>query len=169
MKLPLSSLVVLAIILGFFAIVGYGAATADEVRNTFTDIGCTGCHNGQTAIAYDDLVNKVRAWGSEYGTIDEAVKEEVTYFGGQKFNSFDELMQTMAGNVGKTIDDPEIVQIKQFLQDQFAQGKQSPPPTNQEPATSSESEGGTNSTPFYAAVALGVLVAVVLAALFARR
>ncbi len=146
----------------------------DEARSVFETLGCTGCHTaGGIAPPFDSVVSKVANWSSKYSTIDDAVKNEVNYFGGQKFNSYEEMMKVMAGNVGKTPDDPDIQLLSQFFKDVFEGKVEAPHPTQ----TTTTGEGGgmgmerggaPGTGMFYGAVIVGVLLAVILFVAFSR-
>ena len=121
----------------------------NEAKQIFESIGCTSCHNGNVADEFDEIVDDMRAWSKKYPTIDDAVANEVTYFGGQKFNSFDELIAQMAQNVGKTPDDPDIKKLETFFrslwggtqqagQEQQEQGEQAP--TSEQPTQEQQQE-----------------------------
>ncbi len=96
-----------------------------EAKQIFENIGCVSCHVGQPlqpAASWDLIVQFMQDWSQKYPTIDEAIANEVTYYGGQKFQSFDELMAQMAQNVGRSPDDPDIQKLKQFFQSFWEQG-----------------------------------------------
>ena len=95
-----------------------------EARQKFEALGCTSCHNGGVAPTWDTITKDFKAWRGEYKSLDDAVRSEVKYFGGQTFNSFDELMKTMAQNVGKDVNDPDMQIITQYLKTLYTGGKQ---------------------------------------------
>jgi len=140
----------------------------EQAETLFEQLGCTGCHNGQTAATFNQILGEIGDWSSNYASLDEAISNEVTYFGGRKFNSFDELMETMAGNVGKSPDTTEIQELKQFFLDVFQSGgiAITTTTTTQGGATAAQPTG---SGPFYMAVAAGVILAVILLFVFSRR
>ena len=113
-----------ATILLILALAGYATQTTqaqpspEEARQIFENIGCISCHAGkplQPAASWDLIIQFMEDWSQKYPSIDEAIRNEVTYYGGQKFNSFDELMERMSQNVGKTRNDPEIQQLEAFF------------------------------------------------------
>ncbi|MEB3780799.1 MAG: hypothetical protein GSR85_11330 [Desulfurococcales archaeon] len=107
----------------------------DEARSTFERLGCISCHNGQVAASWDEMVNLFESWKGKYTSLDEAVKAEIEYFGGQKFNSYNELVQTMANNVGRSPDDPEVRMVFQYLESLFGveQAQTTEPPKETTP------------------------------------
>ena len=149
-------------------------ANIDEARSVFETIGCTGCHTaGGTAPTFDNVVSMIANWSSKYNTIDDAVRNEVNYFGGQKFNSYEEMMKVMAGNVGKTLDDPDIQLLSQFFKDVF-QGKVEAPQPSQATTPGNmgglgEGRGGAPGVGmFYGTVIVGVLLAIILFVAFSK-
>jgi len=116
----------------------YAQPSENEARRAFEGLGCTSCHNGQVASRWDEIVSHFKSWGGKYASLDEAVRAEVTYFG-MKFNSFDELMKTMATNVGRQPSDPQVVLVRDFLVSLFEAGEATPttpqPTTPQTPPT----------------------------------
>ncbi len=101
-----------------------------EAKQIFESIGCVSCHVGQPGqpAASWDLINQfMQDWSQKYPSIDEAIANEVTYYGGKKFQNFDELMAQMAQNVGKTPDDPEIQKLKEYYMSFWQGGAQAPP------------------------------------------
>ena len=90
----------------------------EEAKQIFESLGCISCHVGkprQPASSWDLIIQYFQDWSQKYPNIDEAIKNEVVYYGNQKFNSFDELMERMASNVGKDPNDPDIVKLKEFF------------------------------------------------------
>lgn len=77
--------------------------TIEEARDAFNSIGCTNCHQ-QNGIAppFDEIVSDFRAWSKQYPSIDDAVRANV-----EGYDNYDELIQTMLANVGKSLNDPE--------------------------------------------------------------
>jgi len=132
----------IAIILATFATV-YAQPSEDEAKAKFEALGCTGCHNGGVAPTWDDVVAKFKEWKNKYGSLDDAVKNEVNYFG-QKFNSYDEMMKTMAGNsAAGTPDNPDFQVIDQFLRSIFTGGAGAP--TETETATETGAQTTTQT------------------------
>ncbi len=135
------------LLLGIAAsLAGVAAAqpTVDEAREVFQTLGCTSCHmQGGSAKPFDEIVSLFQQWGGQYATIDEAIQKEVKYFGGQTFDSYDKLMETMAMNVGKTMDDPDIQLLYEFFLNLFESGAGTPTATT---PTTTETTGQTTTT-----------------------
>ncbi len=119
--------------------------TEDEAREIFQTLGCTSCHmQGGSAKPFDEIVSLFQQWGGQYATIDEAIQKEVKYFGGQTFDSYDKLMETMAMNVGKTMDDPDIQLLNEFFLNLFESGAGTPTATTT--PTTTGTTGQTTTT-----------------------
>ena len=118
-----------------------GQVTEDEARQLFQRLGCTSCHtSGGTAPPFDEVVAMIESWRGQYASIDEAVASEVVVFG-QKYDSYDALMQAMASFTGKTLDDIRPL-YDYFLQ--VFQGQQAQPPSGETPgATATPTETAT--------------------------
>jgi cytochrome c553 len=121
------------LLLGIAAsLAGVAAAqpTEDEAREVFQKLGCISCHmQGGSAKPFDEIVSLFQQWGGQYATIDEAVQKEVKYFGGQTFDNYDQLMETMAMNVGRTMDDPDIQLLYDFFLNLFESSAGTPTAT----------------------------------------
>ncbi len=106
-----------------------------EAKQIFESIGCVSCHVGQPlqpAASWDLIIQFMQDWSQKYPTIDEAIANEVTYYGGQKFQSFDELMAQMAQNVGRSPDDPDIQKLSEFFKSFWGETAQAPAGEQQE-------------------------------------
>ncbi len=113
----------------------YAQPSEAEAKQIFESIGCVSCHvgqPGQPAASWDLIIQFMQDWSQKYPTIDDAIANEVTYYGGKKFQSFDELMAQMAQNVGRSPDDPEIQKLKQFFQSFWGETAQAPAGEQQE-------------------------------------
>ncbi len=147
------------------------ALTVDEARQLFQRLGCTSCHNGQTARTFEEAVLFIDGWRGKYGSLDEAVAAEVEYFGGQRFESYDAMFNVMASNVGKTLDDPDVRSLYEFFKAVYEGrvdlGGLTPPP-QETGGQQGAVEAGPSSNVFYATVILGVVAAIVLLVAFAR-
>ncbi len=141
-----------------------------EAMRLFERLGCTSCHNGQTALSFEDAVLLIDSWRGKYASLDEAVAAEIEYFGGQRFQGYDDMFERMAANVGKTLDDPDVMALYDFFKAVYEggvdiSGLQPPADEAGEPE---EVEEGPANTAFYATLILGVVAAVVLLVAFAR-
>ncbi len=131
----------IAIILATFATVN-AQPSEEEAKSKFEALGCTGCHNGGVAPTWDDVVAMFKEWKNKYGSLDEAVQNEVNYFG-QKFNTYDEMMSTMAGSsAAGTPDNPDFQVIDQYLRSLFEGGATGTPTE-----TATETGAETQTTP----------------------
>ncbi len=91
----------------------------EEAKQKFEALGCTGCHNGGVAPTWEDVVNSIKEWKTKYGSLDEAVKNEVDFFG-KKFNTYDEMIAEMAkSSAAGTPDNPDFQVIDQYLRSLF--------------------------------------------------
>ncbi|MEB3773661.1 MAG: hypothetical protein GSR86_01880 [Desulfurococcales archaeon] len=111
-------LLFITVLLVSMAYTVYSQPSEDEAKEIFTSIGCISCHSGkpmQPAASWDLIIQFMEEWSKKYPTIDDAVRNEVTYYGGVKFNDFNELITQMARNVGKDPSDPEIQQLVAFF------------------------------------------------------
>ena len=127
--------------------------TPQQAADLFQQLGCVSCHmpNG-AAKPFDEILNKMSQMAKQYnGDIDAYTRETVEYFGGQKFNSFDEMMKVMQGNVGAS--DEDMAKLKAFFISYFeavAKGEvEQPPAAQQEAAQQQEGApaGGAEAPP----------------------
>jgi len=140
----------------------YAQPSESDARRAFEGLGCTSCHNGQVAHRWDEIVSHFKSWGGKYASLDEAVRAEVTYFGGVKFNSFDELMKTMATNVGRQPSDPQVVLVRDFLVSLFEAGRATPTtPQLTTPQTPPTTPGVTESVRGGERLGWGVILAAI--------
>ena len=146
--MKLSAAVLMAVALALYALAATtapvsGQVTEDEARQLFQRLGCTSCHTaGGTAPPFDEVVAMIESWRGQYASIDEAIAAEVVVFG-QKYDTYDALMQAMASFTGKTLDDIRPL-YDYFLQ--VFQGQQGQPPAGETPgATTTPAE--TVTTP----------------------
>ncbi|MCE4602053.1 MAG: hypothetical protein F7C08_01425 [Desulfurococcales archaeon] len=139
--LPLAVTIFLILALAGYATQNTQAQpSAEEAKQIFENIGCISCHAGnplQPAANWDLIIQFMEEWSQKYPSIDEAIRNEVVYYGGQKFNSFEELMERMSQNVGKTRNDPEIQQLEAFFRSFWGQ-EQAQTPQQTEPAQTPE-------------------------------
>ena len=149
--------------------------SVDQARALFEQLGCTSCHTkGGVASSWEEILRGISDWARRYPSLDEAVRSEVEYFGGKRFNSFDELMEFMGRNVGASAADVE--KLKEFFTGYFeaarsGTGAQAGAPT----ATAAPAQEATPASPaghapylvFGAAAA--IVAAFVAAALLLRR
>ncbi|BAN90545.1 hypothetical protein [Aeropyrum camini] len=177
------------IMLSVFALTGYlmyAQPSEEEARATFESIGCVSCHNGTVAATWDEIVNELKEVPEKYGGDIDAFARDVAYFG-QKgaFNTWDDLMATMAQNVGKQPSDPDIQKINEFFlsiagvsggettQTETAQETTTPQATTGETETvETQTEKAEAGIPFGLAAAIALLIVVLIAAaayMFARR
>ena len=145
--------------------------SVDQAKDLFTQLGCTSCHNGAVAISWDDMLADLRAEYEATGSLDELARETV-YFGQQNvFDSWDALMDQMAKNVGKNLDDPDIQKIKEFLEAvakgeiQIGAEKEAPKEgqTQEQPEEQPKAEEG-KGIPFGLAVAIAAVIVIVVVA-----
>ncbi len=126
-KYVLGILVVLAAVTGAMQLYLASAErtlTVDEAKQAFEQLGCTSCHvEGGVAEPWDEMLDEIAFWARNFETLDEAVRSEVVYLGGKKFNDFNELMEQMRQNVRASPDD--IAPLTQFYLDYFEQSKAS--------------------------------------------
>ena len=147
---------------------GQNYMSYEEAENLFERLNCTSCHNGQVAEEFEEVVLELAEWGEEYDSIDEAVREKVVYFNNQRFNSYDELIEQMSSNVGKSPDDPEIQKMFEWFEAVF-EGKVDVPAGEAPPEGAEGGEEGaeTGTNIYYLGIA--ALVVVVLALLLLRK
>lgn len=143
--------------------------SVEEAQDLFTRLGCVSCHNGNVALSWDDMLADLRSRYQELGSLDELARN-TAYFGQQNaFDSWDNLMEVMARNVGRTLDDPEIQQIKEFFE-AYARGEiEEAPQQPEEPAEApvEEPEAEAKGIPFGLAVVIAaVIVAIVVAGVY---
>lgn len=94
---------------------GAAQVTEEEARQIFEQIGCTSCHNGVVAPDWNGVLEVLSKAQTEYGGDIDALARDINYFGRTgAFNTWEELMQVMAQNVGKSLDDPEIQKLNEF-------------------------------------------------------
>jgi hypothetical protein len=137
----------------------------------FNKLGCTGCHaEGGTAMPLPKIIVEIQKWGEKYATIDEAVYNEVVYFGEEHaFKTFKDLMAEMANNVGVGLEDVEP--LSQFFKAVF-EGKVNVSETElAKPAETRATTGRLGELTAGAAAIAGAAVAllVIAAALLASR
>lgn len=94
---------------------GTAQVSEEEAKQIFEQIGCTSCHNNAVAPDWNGVLEILSKAQTEYGGDIDALARDINYFGRKgAFNSWDELMQVMAQNVGKTMDDPDIQKLNEF-------------------------------------------------------
>ncbi len=140
--LPLAATILLILALAGYATQNTQAQPSpEEAKQIFENIGCISCHAGkpgQPAASWDLIIQFMEDWSQKYPSIDEAIRNEVTYYGGQKFNSFDELMERMSQNVGKTRNDPEIQQLEAFFRSFWGEQQQTQTQAEEEQTQTTE-------------------------------
>ena len=142
--LVITALFALIMIASSFLIVS-AQPSEEEARQKFESLGCTGCHNGGVAPTWEDVVNIFKEWKTKYGSLDEAVKNEVDFFG-KKFNTYDEMMAEMAkSSAAGTPDNPDFQVIDQYLRSLF-EGGQATIETGTTETTQTETATGTTET-----------------------
>ncbi|BAA80720.2 hypothetical protein APE_1719.1 [Aeropyrum pernix K1] len=177
------------IMLSIFALTGYlmyAQPSEEEARATFESIGCVSCHNGTVAVTWDEIVDELKEVPEKYGGDIDAYARDVAYFG-QKgaFNTWNDLIATMAQNVGKQPNDPDIQKINEFFLSvagvsggettptETATGTTTPQETTEETTPmGTETEEAEAGIPFGLAAAIALLIVVLIAAaayMFARR
>ena len=113
---------ILAALVALAAAGGSGAASAqvsdEEAFQLFQRLGCIGCHNGNVASAWDEVLAKLREVPEKYGgSLNEFAKNvEYTLDPNVKFNTWDDLKRRMAQNVGRDVNDPDIQRIFSYLE-----------------------------------------------------
>ncbi|MEB3860588.1 MAG: hypothetical protein GSR84_00020 [Desulfurococcales archaeon] len=129
------------------ALLGVAQPSGEEARQKFEQLGCTGCHNGGVAPAWDDVVALFQEWKTKYGSLDEAVSSEVNYFG-KTFNSYDEMMAEMAkSSAAGTIDNPDFQIIYQYLKSIYEGGQAGGQETTQQTQTQAPAEETQTTQP----------------------
>ncbi len=123
-------MLIFILLFGFSSFAAYVSSqeqlTVEEASNLFQQIGCVSCHmpNG-AAKSFDEILSLMAEKASQYnGNIDEYVRNEVVYFGNQKFDSFEEMMKVMQQNVGAS--DEDMAKLNAFFKNYFeaaAKGK----------------------------------------------
>ena len=104
-----------------------GAVTEQEAKKAFEAAGCTSCHReGNIGLPWDQMVARLEQARGKYASIDEYVKAEagpeVKTKLGQDAETWSQLMQIMATLVGKSLDDPNVAKVDQYLQSLFREG-----------------------------------------------
>ena len=173
-KYILGILVVLAAVAGAMQLYLDSAEktlTVKEARQTFEQLGCTSCHvEGGVAEPWDEMLDEIAFWARNFETLDEAVRSEVVYLGGKKFNSFNELMEQMRKNVRASQDD--IAPLTQFYLDYFEQNKATATTTTtgqpQQPAQPSGDTGMSRDV-VLAVVGSALLVVIAVIAVGLKR
>ncbi len=148
-----SRLATATIILGLAAIVvlvgiasikvSQAQLSEEEARSLFEKLGCTACHVGNQpqapALKWELILQELQKVQTEYGGDLDKFAQSIEYYGGRKFQSWQELIQQMAANVGRSPDDPEIKQIFEF----FASYAGAAPAAPQETQTPAETPAET--------------------------
>ncbi len=105
----------------------------EEAFNLFQKLGCTACHVGNQplapALSWELILERLKEVPTKYGGDLDAFAQDTPYYGGRTFSSWQELIEQMARNVGRSPDDPEIQQIFEF----FAAYAGVTPPAEQPP------------------------------------
>ncbi len=179
--------------LAFLAVAGGQGAAAqiseDEAFQLFQRLGCIGCHNGNVATSWDQILADLRSVQDKYGgSLDEFARNvEYTLNPNVKFNTWEDLKSRMAQNVGRSVDDPDIQRIFSFFES-VALGAPVEQPADTETPAEAPAETTPAETPQareepmeppaeegvplgMAAVMAAVILAIIVAAvyLFARR
>lgn len=154
--------------------------TEQQAADLFQQIGCVSCHmpNG-AAKSFEEILNKMANMAAQYnGDIDAYTRETVEYFGGQKFNSYDEMMEVMQANVGAS--DEDMAKLNAFFKSYFeaaAKGEVQQPAAGgqEETPAQQEQEAGGEAAPQeqpaekpksnIAAIVFGVAAIIIIAVL----
>lgn len=181
-------LITLILVTGFtatFAFMTLAQPSEEEAKSAFENLGCVSCHNGTVALSWEDIVALMKEVPTKYNGDVDALAQDVAYFG-QKgaFQTWDQLMQVMAQNVGKTLDDPQVQVINQYLLSLagVTPGEETgAPPEETTPAETPEEtpaegvpgeEEAPPGIPFGLAAVLALLIVALIAAaayMFARK
>jgi len=162
----ISIAILFILLVGFTNI--YAQLTETDAKQKFSEYGCTNCHvEGGAAAPWNEIISEIKAWASEYGSLDEGARH-VVYFGQSgKFTSFDDLISQMASNVGKS--PSEISDLTQFFKSIFDEAKQAAGGGAAKPPTSGPQAGGGIPSELLIAVVLAVIIIVVIALYVLRR
>lgn len=163
----LLALLTIIILLAAFASV-YAQLSETEAEQKFNQYGCTNCHTeGGAADPWDEVLDEIRAWATEYGSLDEGARH-VVYFGQSgKFNSFDELISQMASNVGKSPSD--ISDLVQFLKNEFNEAKGTAGGSPSPSPTTGGGGGGLPTELLYAIIIFIIIIVIIVAYVMRRR
>ena len=175
-------LMVLVTLVGLNSIsVSQAQLSEEEARSLFEKLGCTACHVGNQPLApalkWELILEQLQRVQTEFGGDLDAFAQSIEYYGGRKFQSWEELIQQMAANVGRSPDDPEIRQIFEFFASYAGVAPQETPapaetpeetPTPAPPAEAPETPvEEARGIPFGLAIAITiVIVAVVVGAIY---
>ena len=173
-------LIALVALVGLNSIsVSQAQLSEEEARSLFEKLGCTACHVGNQPLApalnWELILERLQKVQTEYGGDLDAFAQDTEYYGGRKFQSWEELIQQMAANVGRSPDDPEIRQIFEFFASYAGVAPQETPapaetpeetPTPTPPPEETPVEEA-RGIPFGLAIAITVvIVAVVVGAIY---
>ncbi len=186
-------LLVISLLVGFGTFTVYVSSqeqmTPEQAFNIFQQIGCVSCHmeNG-AAEPFDEILKEMAENAAKYnGNIDEYVKNEVVYFGNQKFNSYDEMMKVMQQNVGAS--DEDMAKLNAFFKNYFeaaakgevaqegeakageeqAPAQEEKAPAQEKPAEEKPAKEPQNIPAIVFGVAAIVIIAVLLVVFTARK
>ena len=182
-----AAVLILGVAVAFSQLVATAQVSEQEAMQIFQQIGCVSCHNGAVAPDWNGTLEMMQKVQTDYGGDIDAFARDVNYFGRKgAFNSWNDLMATMAQNVGKTLDDPDIQKLNEFFlayagvqagggqqaeqpaetqtQTQQEQPQEQQPaeaPAQEQPAQEQPAEEG-KGIPFALAVAIAVVITLVV-------
>jgi len=153
----LSIMLILSMLLIFSAAYAL-ALTEPEAESKFQSLGCTNCHKaGGPADEWDEVVDEIKAWATEYPDLDTAVKTELQ--SELNVNSFSELMDKMAQNAG--VSSSDVSDLAEFFQDTFNEAKSA--------GGGGGTGGGFDTTMLLGIVAVIVIIVIVLVVFMRRK
>lgn len=112
----IATVLLLGVAVGLSQFVATAQISEQEAMQIFEQIGCASCHNNAVAPDWNGTLELLKKVQTEYGGDIDEFARNVNYFGRVgAFNSWEELMQVMAQNVGKSLDDPDIQKLNEFF------------------------------------------------------
>ncbi len=139
-KLLACAILIVAILTAVSATVKAGPQVSEEQARSIFEERCSTCHNGQLRPSFDEIVDIVKKWATEYDSIDEAVKSE--YSG---YDSFKSLLDSMA-SFAPSISSEEIETLYNYFLSVFESGKATQSPTTTTTTTPAPSTSPTETT-----------------------
>jgi len=184
----IAAVLLLGIAVGFSQLIATAQISEQEAQQLFQQLGCTSCHNGTVAPDWQGTLEIMKKVQTEYGGDIDEFARNVNYFGRTgAFNDWNELMEVMARNVGKTLDDPDIQKLNEFFlayagvqpgaqeeqpadtatdtatqtqqeQDQADTQQEAAAPAEEQPAAEEQTQG----IPFTVAVAVATIITIIV-------
>lgn len=123
-------LILLGLIMTTPTLVLLSQLSEEQARDQFNSLGCNGCHNGAVADSWDDILMELREVPEKYNGDLDRFAQNVNYRLNPniKFQTWQDLVNQMAENVGKSADDPGVKAVFQYFENVATTPQTTTPP-----------------------------------------